>query len=528
MTDSLDVIVIGGGHNGLVAAGYLARAGLRVLVVERRSVLGGAAATEEVFPGFKFDTGAQDAGLLQPAIVRDLQLAAHGLSLFESPIGCLSLLGQGRALRLWREPAKAVEDIESFSKSDGAKYPLFLEQTGRMAAALGRSLALTPPDLPPSLGDFSRLIGWARFAVRARLLGRAGMMELLRTIPLSVESLMDDWFESDALKGALGSLGVSGSAQGPKASGTAFMLLYHAQGGLPRPARFLQGGMGQLARALALAAQSYGAKLRTPAEVERVLVDDGRAIGVRLRGGEEIRASAVASSADPRHTLFDLIGASELEVRVVRRVRNIRFRGTTARVNLALDRLPSFSGITDRSGLLGHILVCPSLEYLERAYDDAKYGRYSQRPYLDMVIPTLYDPSLAPDGKHILSVTMQYAPYKLRDTNWDRERDGLANRIVGAIAEHAPDLPNLILHRQVITPLDYEQEYRLPEGSIYHGQMGLDQLVSMRPIPGYGRYRSPISGLYFCGAGAHPGGGITGVPGRNAAREILQDLKRRT
>jgi len=521
-----DVLIIGGGHNGLVSAAYLARAGFRVLVLERRSSLGGAASTVEPFPGFNFGIGAQDAGLLLPEIAPDLELARHGLTLFDSPIRALSLTADAPALHLWREPARAAKDLAAHSSADAIAYPAFLTWAVRLTAVLGRALTLTPPNLP-ELGPVSAWLGWARFALAIRRLGRTGMMGLLRTIPLSVESLLDDWFEAPSLKGALGSLGVAGSAQGPKAPGTALMMLYQGAGGLPRPSRFVSGGTARLIQALASAARSQGAEIRTEAEVERILLDDGRAIGVRLANGEEIRASLVASSADPRHTLFDLVGPSELELRVVRRIQNIRFRGTTARMNLAVRRLPKFSGVNDASELLGHILLCPSLDYLERAYDDSKYGRCSQQPYLDMVIPSLHDPANGSDGSQVLSVTMQYAPYRLAGSSWEQEREQLGDRIVAAMAEYAPDLPGLVLHRQVITPLDLERDYRLPEGNFNHGEMGLDQLLSMRPIPGHARYRSPVAGLYFCGAGAHPGGGLTGAPGYNAAREIKLDLNRR-
>jgi len=519
-----DVVIIGGGHNGLVSAAYLARAGLRVVVLERRDILGGAAATEEVFPGFRFDTGAQTSGMLRPEVERDLRLADHGLQRFESPIRCASLLSPDSALLFWRQPDRAGRELAKFSEADAARYPVFLRQFGKLAGALDRAIGLTPPALPPSL---SALPGWTRVALGIRLLGRAGMMDLLRTIVLSAENFLDEWFESGPLKGALGSLAVAGSALGPKAPGTAFPLLYFGAPGLPRTANFVRGGTGQLSQALARAAQANGAEIRTGEPVERILLDDGRAVGVELRGGKQIRAGVVASSADPRSTLFDLVGPSQLEVRVVRRVRSIRFRGTTARVNLALERLPHFPAIKDPDGLKGHLLICPDLDYLERAFDDSKYGQFSQRPTLDMTIPTLYDPSRAPAGKHILTITMQYAPYRLRDSNWDAERDRLGDRIVALVAEHAPGLPELIAHRQVLTPLDYEREYGLPEGSLYHGQMGLDQLVSLRPIPGYGSYRSPVPGLYFCGAGAHPGGGVSGAPGRNAARQILREFRRR-
>jgi len=309
------------------------------------------------------------------------------------------------------------------------------------------------------------------------------------------------------------------------------MMLYHylgrANGGF-KSSRFVRGGMGQLSAALASAARKHGAEIRTDAEVGRIILKDGSAAGVALKNGEEISARLVISNADPRRTFFDLVGAPNLGPQFVRRVRNIRYRGSTAKVNLALNGLPRFTGAPpDEAHLSGHLMICPSLEYLERAYDEAKYGKFSQQPYLDVVIPTVLDSSLAPPGKHVMSVTMQYAPYKLRDGNWDEQREKLGDKIIGALSEYAPNLKDLILHRQVLTPLDWERDYGLTEGCIFHGQMGLDQLLFMRPAPGYGQYRTPIENLYLCGAGTHPGGGVTGAPGSNAAREVLKDLKGR-
>jgi phytoene dehydrogenase-like protein len=440
-------------------------------------------------------------------------------------VRCASLLGPQEALIFWRELDRTRAEIARYSAADAQRYPAFAAGLGRLSRALERAMGLTPPALPPTVAG---LLTWATVAARVRLLGRAGMMELLRWVPNSAAAVLDDWFEDVGLKGALASLAVSGSPRGPRAHGSAFLLLYHGSAGLPRSSQFVQGGTGELSQALARSALAHGAEVRTGQAVERILLDDGRAVGVQLRGGAEIRAAAIASSADPRSTLLELIPPMSLEVRVVRRARNIRFRGSTARVNLALDRLPAFPAVADPSGLTGHLILSPDPDYLERAADDAKYGRCSVRPYLDMTIPTLLDPARAPEGKHILTITMQYAPYDLREADWDRERERLGDRIVSAVTEFAPELPATILHRQVLTPLDYEREYGLPEGCIYHGEMGLDQLASMRPIPGYGSYRAPVEGLFFCGAGAHPGGGVSGAPGRNAAREIVRALRRRS
>ena len=524
-----DIVVIGGGHNGLVASAYLAKAGHRTLVVERRGGLGGAAATEEAFPGFQIDTGAGDAGLFLPEVSRELGLEKRGLEFIEGPICALSLLPEGGALRLWGDLDATRREIEPRSLADAAHYAGFAALIKQQASVLKSFLRLAPPKFPFSgyLEAVPEILPWMRLAIRVRRSGRRATGELLRNLPLAADALLDDWFEDPALKGALAAAAIPGTMQGPKASGTAFMMLYHSIAGFPRGLRTVRGGLGRLATAIADAAMEAGAEVRLGVAVEKILVNDYRVAGVRLSTGEEIRCKAVASAADPRHTLLDLVRAPELELRVVRRVTNIRFRGCTAKVNLALERLPTFEGVRDPSHLSGRILVSPKMEYLERAYDDAKYGRWSTDPFLDMTIPSIRDSSLAPEGKHVMSVTMQYAPYELRDDNWDDQRESLGDHIINTAAQFAPDLPDLIMHRQVLTPLDYERDYGLPEGSIYHGQMALDQLFVMRPISGYGRYRSPVDGLYFCGAGAHPGGGVTGAPGRNAAQIIAKDLKNR-
>jgi phytoene dehydrogenase-like protein len=550
-----DAIIIGGGHNGLVTAAYLAKAGKKVLVLERRDTLGGAAATEEIWPGFKINTGAPDVGMLRPEVGAELGLRRHGLEFIESPVTAFAPQPDGLALTLWRDPRETRAEIARFSPADAEKFPAFMRLVTALTSILDDIMTLTPPSLEEAKpGD---LFPWAKLGLKLKGLGQREMMEFLRVLPMTAQEFLDEWFESEVLKGLLGAAGISGTMQGPQSSGTAFVLLYHylgaADGGF-KATRLVRGGTGQLAAALASAARQYGAEIRVGAEVSRILLaanpgtGETHAVGVALASGEEVLAKAVISNADPRRTLFGLVGAPNLEPHVVRRMRNIRYRGCVAKVNLALNGLPEFVSlpqgdtVENNAYLGGHIVISPNLEYLERAYDDAKYGRFSAQPYLDVVIPSLLDPSLAPTGQHVMSITMQYAPYKLQGNSpstssgtgageqgsgWDdRQKKALADKIIDTLAQHAPNLKDLIRHCQVISPLDWEQEYGLTEGNIFHGEMGLDQLLFMRPVPGYGQYRTPVSHLYLCGAGTHPGGGVTGAPGYNAAREILSDLKR--
>jgi len=532
-----DAIIIGAGHNGLVSAAYLAKAGLKVLVLERREIVGGAAATEEVFPGFQVNTGAFDSGLFMPEIVTELKLEQHGLKFMYSP-AVVHVVGENSdSLTLWRDEKRSQAEISRLSAADAARFPAYCAWVRQMSK-LVREMAVT---IPPGVPDLkaSELLPWLPTAIRARRLGRKQMMELVRTLPLSAQDFLDQWFENPLLKAALGAAGVSSLTLGPRAPGTALMLLYQAmppgaqsthrgEAGF-RSSSFMQGGMGRLSEALASAARGRGAEVRCQSAVSEVLTRDGAACGVRLEDGEELYARVILSNADPRHTLFELVGAPNLEIRQVREVRNIRFNGSTARLNLWLSGLPEFPHLdSDRSDgrLNGHILLCPSLDYLEKAYDDAKYGRISAQPFVDLVIPTLLDPSLAPAGAHLLSANIQYAPYHLREGDWDAGRAILLERSLDTLEKFIPGLRKLILGQQLITPLDLEQEYGLTEGCLTHGQMVLDQSFIMRPIAGFGQYRMPLPNLYLCGAGAHPGGGVTGLPGRSAARQVLKDLHR--
>jgi phytoene dehydrogenase-like protein len=529
MAQTYDAVIIGAGHNGLVTAAYLARAGFKTLVLEAREVLGGAAATEEIFPGFQVNTGADDAGLFNDKIVAELNLAAHGLTFLESDAAVFAPGPDGSALTLWRDEAKSAAEISQFSKRDAERYPAFAAEMNRLAEALHGMLLLIPPDLMAR--KVSDGTAWGRFALNLRRMGGKEMMELMRVLPLSANDYLNEWFESEALKGALAVPALLGNQLGVRGAGTNFMLLYSHINGFMRH-RSVKGGIGRLSDALAAAAEAQGAEIRLGAPVERVLLDDGRAAGILLADGQEISARIVISNADPRRTLFDLVGPTNLEPRFMRQVRNIIYRGVTAKMNLALSALPQFSGQTDTTQLAGHIRISPSLEYLERAYDAAKYGAYSPNPILDMTIPTLLDPTLAPQGQHLLSITMHYAPYKLQDTGgklqaagWEDQRERLGDIILDTLSRYAPGLESLVLHRQVLTPLDWQQTYGLTEGSIHHGQMSLDQLLVMRPVSGWSRYSTPVENLFLCGAGTHPGGGITGAPGHNAAREVIKALK---
>jgi phytoene dehydrogenase-like protein len=522
MNEAYDAVIIGAGHNGLVTAALLAQAGKSVLVLERRHLLGGAAATEEVFPGFKMNTGSDDAGLFQDEIVRKLFLKMHGLEFRESPVVVFAPQPDGTALTLWRDVKKSAGEIAKVSPKDGRRYPEFIRQFGRMAGLMGQMMLLTPPDLKDRA--LTELFPWGKLGLKLKGLGNREMMEFLRILTMPASEYLDEWFEWDGLKGALGASSVTGTKQGPRSSGTTLMMLYQASNGGDgfRTSRFVRGGIGELSKALATAARQNGAEIRTGVNVTRIRLQDGQATGVVLQGGKEIGAKAIVSSADPKQTFFDLTGAQHLEPRFMRAARNIIFRGSTAKLNLALSGLPQFTGQTNGQQLSGHILINPSLEYLEKAYDDAKYGRISSNPFLDIVIPTVLDGSLAPPDQHIMSVTMRYAPYQLRDGEWQDQREALADKILETLAQYAPGIAGLVSHRQLLTPLDWEQEYGLTEGSIMHGQMGLEQLVVMRPLPKWSQYRTPIENLFLCGAGAHPGGGVTGAPGFNAARELLR------
>ena len=525
-----DVVVIGGGLNGLVVATYLAKAGRRVLVLERRTSVGGSTVTEEIAPGFRCDTCLHDAGWLSPRIARDLELERQGLVVLHPARGVLAPLSATDALYLDPDPVRAAEAIRHVSPADAARWPEFAALVAELSGFLEALYTAPPPRVDAdTLAEHVMMLGLGR---RLRKLGKARMVQLLRTLPMSVAELLDDWFESDALKGAVGAQGITRICQGPRSGGTAFVLLHHAVGrpaGAFRAPLVVRGGTGALATAVAASARAAGVEIRTQADVARVRMEHGRVTGVVLRTGEEIASRQVASTADARTTFLGLCDPSRLDPALVRAVGNIRFRGAWAKMNLALGGLPRFVGARtggDDVQLRGTISIAPSLDYLERAYDATKYGQVSAQPYLEVRIPSLDDPSLAPAGKHVMSVHMQYAPYALRDGTWDgAARTSLGNGIMRTLEQYAPGIGGLVQAQQVLSPLDLEQTFALPEGNAYQGELTLDQILFMRPVAGWSRYRTSVPGLYLCGTGSHPGGAIAGGAGALAAPELLKEAR---
>ncbi|MFQ5789723.1 MAG: phytoene desaturase family protein [Acidobacteriota bacterium] len=527
MSESYDVVVVGAGHNGLVSAAYLAKAGRKVLVVERREVPGGTTVTEEFAPGFKASAGPDLCGLLLPQVVQDLDLRRHGLELLELDPAVFAPLPGGKHLTLWRDRKKTLGEIERHSRADAEAYPRFADLISHVASFLRPTLSRPAP--VPEVRNAADLLNLLKLGWRFRQLGSRYMHEALRVLPMSASDFLNEWFETEVLKACLAAPGLYGVSLGPRSAGTTALFLYHQLGepGWPLLAsRLPRSGMGSVSRAIARAAEGYGAHFRTGAPVLQILVENGRATGVVLDGGEEISAERVVSNADPRTTFLKLVDPSELEPRFLSDVRAIRYRGVMAKLMLALGELPDFTSLPGKDAAAQHrglIHIGPDLDYLERAYDDAKYGRPSARPFLQAVIPSLADPTLAPPGKHVMAVTMQYAPYHLREGSWKQRGGALADAIVATLSEYAPNLRNAVLHRKLLTPLDYEETYGSPEGSLHHGELALDQLFFMRPVAGWARYRTPIHGLYLCGSGTHPGGGVSGACGYNAGRQILRD-----
>ena len=521
-----DAIIVGAGHNGLVAAAYLAKAGKKILVVEKRAVLGGIAATEEIFTGFKYSTCAHLGGSFSARVIADLDLNQHGLELLPLRPLLFAPSVDGDALQIPADFAEAAKRIGRYSKKDASRYAGFCARIKTLSTFLSRLYGVPLPDKSEQ-GNFNPgeliRIGW-----RFHRLGQRDMYEFLRTLPMSAADLLSEWFESDLLKAALAGTSLLGSFVGPRQQGTAFNLLHHQIGqsnGALRTAGFVRGGIGRLAEALAAAARQLGAEIRNGMAVEKIVTKSGAATGIVLGNGEEVEAAAVVSSVDAKQTFLKLVEPTYLDPHFLLQVVNIRARGTVAKVNLALEALPKFknaSGNETEPSLGGVIHIGPTLDYLERAADAAKYGRFSEKPFLEITIPTVADPSLAPPGKHVMSVWMQFAPYHLRGANWNDQRDALGDTVVNLIDDHAPGFKNSILHRQVLTPLDLENDFGLTGGHPYHGELGLDQIFFMRPVSGWARYRTPIKNLYLCGSAAHPGGGITGLPGFYAAKEILK------
>ena len=519
-----DAIVIGAGHNGLVTACYLARAGLRVLVLERRYVVGGACVTEETFPGFKVSTAAYVNSLFHTPIVRDLKLAAYGYEVLARDPSSFTPLPDGRSLIMGPNAELTRKEIAKFSVRDAERYPRYEEMLERVAALVEPTLTMAPPDpLRPRLGDIRTLLSLGR---SFRRLGN-GAGEAVEILTGAARPILDRWFESEELKGTLATDAIIGAMASPSMPGTAYVLFHHVMGeagGARGVWGYMRGGMGGVTQALAAAARDLGADIRCNAEVERILVRDGRAVGVALTGGDEFNAPIVASNADARVTFLHLLERYALPDEFVGDVERISYTSASLKINVALAELPDFRalpGTAPGPQHRGTIHICPDQDYIERAFDDAKYGRPSAEPVLECTIPSAVDPTVAPPGRHLMSMFVQYAPYELRDGSWDDQREAFADRCFDVLDEYAPNFKRSVIDRQVLTPLDLERVFNLTGGNIFQGAMTPGQLFAFRPVPGYARYRTPLKGLYLCGAAAHPGGGVMGTPGFNAAREIL-------
>jgi len=521
-----DAVVVGGGHNGLVTAGYLARAGWKVLVLERRELVGGACVTEEVFPGYRVSTAAYLVSLLQERVVRDLELRRFGYEVLPKDPAYFAPYLDGRHLTMYADQARTCQELAKFSRRDAERYPAYERFVERVARFVEPMLLEAPPNLPPRRpGDWAALgsLGWRLMRKRPAELG-----ELAHMFTASAREVLEDWFESDELKLALATDGVIGTNGGPSSPGTAYVLLHHVMGGVGGVRGlwgFVRGGMGALSEALKRSAQAAGAEIRTAAEVARVEIRNGRAVGAVLADGTEYAARVVVSNADPKRTFLGLVGREHLAPEFLAQIEAYRCEGSSFKINLALGELPSYTALPGTAlgpQHRGTTHICVSLDSLERAWDEAKYGSASSEPLLEITIPTACDPSLAPAGKHILSIFAQYAPYRLADGAWDDQtRAAFVDRAVDLLARYAPNIRGAIEHVHALSPLDLERDYGLTGGNIFHGELRLDQLFAMRPVAGWARYATPVPGLFLCGSGTHPGGGVTGAPGHNAAKQIL-------
>ena len=529
VAETRDVIIVGGGHNGLVAAFYLAKAGVKPLVLERRAQVGGAAITDEFHPGFRCSTLAHNTGPLRADIVRDMQLEKHGLKLTTPDVSTVSLLPDGRSLVLYSDPRKAAQEIAQWSQKDAASYLDFSTALGKIGKVIGEALLLTPPNIDsPSSGD---LWGMLKTGRSIRNLGKKDMYRALRWGPMAVADLAAEFFDTEPLRATLAARGIFGTFLGPWSAGSALVFLLRAAAD-PNPAgsvQFPAGGIGAITLAMAAAAKQAGAEIRTGADISEIRVKDGVATGVVLTTGEEISARAVVSNADPKRTLMRLVDPAHLAPDFIQKIKNYRCMGAVAKINLAISALPEFTALKakgNRDLLKGRIQISPEIDYLERAFDESKYGNFSRQPYLEITFPSLSDPSLAPAGQHVMSIYMQYAPYKMKNSDWESQRTALGETVAKTVTQYAPNLPQTILGHQIITPKDLEETYGLTGGHIFHGELALDQFFTMRPLLDWARYQTPIERLYLCGSGTHPGTGLTGGSGANAAREIAKALKR--
>lgn len=516
MAETWDAVVVGGGHNGLVAASYLAKAGLKILVLERRGVVGGASVTEEVFPGVRFSRLAYSAGLLRPEIIADLDLPRFGYEAFPFDPQFFLPFPNGDSILLWNDAEQNHRELARFSRKDADAYPKYVAFWTEVMELIEAMVLEAPPPLPDLLGMFR--------GPEAEELAKRVLLQ-------SAADLLDEFFESPEVKAMLATATTIGLPAGPRTPGTALMLghmLLHEINGIKQTFGYAKGGMGGIAEALAKAATHHGASIRTSAAVQEILTRDGAVTGVRLADGTEIASKTVLTNVDARTTFTRLVDPDVLDPEFLRRIRLIKASGVVTKVNCVLRELPDFTcrpGKTVQPHHRGYIDVCPTVDYLEAAWDDAKWGRPSREPFLDCVLHSVTDPSLAPPGKFTLSIYAQYFPYDVAQGTWDERREEVGDSILETLAAFAPNLRHAVEAREVITPLDMEREWGLLRGCIYQTDMTPDQLFSLRPIPGWSGYRMPLRGLYLCGSSAHPGGGVTGAPGRNAALAALEDLQ---
>jgi phytoene dehydrogenase-like protein len=535
------VALVGGGHNALITAFYLAKGGFKPVVLERREIIGGGAITEEFHPGFHASTLSHTMGPLRADIARDLEFQKLDCEILRPDPRVFAPTLDSKSLLFYNEHAKTAAEIARHSGKDAAKYTQFAETLDHLFSVIGEIVSMTPPAIDsPSPEDFWNLFKAGR---SVRSLGKHGIFDLLRWGPMAVADFVSEFFETDLLRAVIAARGIFGTALGPWSAGsTAVLLLRAAADSHPvGSAAFPRGGLGSFTRALADAARKAGVEIRTNAEVQHIRAKDGAVTGLVLADGEEIAVEAVVSGVDPKRTFFKLLDPTQLDPTFALRIRNVRAAGTVAKVHLALGGLPVFSALDPVEGFLnslsGRIHIGPEIDYLERAFDASKYGEFSSAPYLDVTIPTILDPSLAPEGKHVLSAYVQFCPFKLAgasadgktivksESNWDARRKDLGDTVVKTLAQYAPNLPGLVEHMQVITPHDLETIYGFSGGHIFHGELALDQLFTMRPVLDWARYKTPVRGLYLCGSGTHPGNGLTGASGANAAREIIRDLR---
>jgi phytoene dehydrogenase-like protein len=523
------VVIIGGGHNALITAFYLAKGGFKPLVLERREMVGGGAITEEFHPGFRASTLAHTLGPLRADVAKDLQLEKFEYEVIHPDPRVFAPASDGKALFFYNDAAKTAAGIARFSAKDAAKYTQFGESLEETAGFFKQLTSITPPAIDhPTPEDLWNLLKTGR---GVRSLGKTGIFDLLRWGPMAVADFVAEFFETELLRATIAARGIFGTALGPWSAGsTAVLLLRAAADSHPvGSAAFPRGGLGSFTRALAECAKQAGAEIRTDAEVQRIRIKDAAVTGVVLSDGEEIAVEAVVSGADPKRTFFNLVDPSQLDPTFANRMKNFRANGTVAKINLALGGLPAFAALDSNESSLkalsGRIHIGPDIDYLERAFDASKYGDFSKAPWLDVTIPTILDPALAPDGKHVLSAYVQFAPYKLKEGNWDARRKDLGDTVIKTLATYAANLPGLVEGIQVITPKDLETSYGFTGGHIFHGELALDQLFTMRPVLDWARYKTPIRGLFLCGSGTHPGNGLTGASSANAAREIIHALR---